>query len=237
MSKDLNNHLSRATAGLLVRIDGRSRAGLQQQIYAAVRRGILSNVIKPGTRLPSSRALAEDLCVSRTALLAYEQLTAEGYHDAVDPAPSSRTKLDDPAGDHNCRLWSRNIRRRPGAPRWRCRPPGGGAGASRPFRAGARVDSFVATMVPAGESAAPTVTTANSTTTTPLVFLTCGRRSPACQVAATRTAVVLTSPALTGVRPCHLLLDPATGPAEEPGSRCLQRGPAPGRGRAGAGGR
>jgi GntR family transcriptional regulator / MocR family aminotransferase len=80
MSKDLNNHLPRSTAGLLVRIDGRTRVGLQQQIYAAVRRGILSNVIKPSTRLPSSRALAEDLCVSRTTtLLAYEQLTAEGY--------------------------------------------------------------------------------------------------------------------------------------------------------------
>src|SRR5258706_10066701 len=80
MSQDLNNHLPRSTADLMVRIDGRSRVGLQQQIYAAVRRGILSNVIKSGTRLPSSRALAEDLCVSRTTtLLAYEQLTAEGY--------------------------------------------------------------------------------------------------------------------------------------------------------------
>ena len=69
MSKDLNNHLPRSTADLLVRIDGRSRVGLQQQIYAAVRRGILSNVIKAGTRLPSSRALAEDLCVSRTTTL------------------------------------------------------------------------------------------------------------------------------------------------------------------------
>jgi GntR family transcriptional regulator/MocR family aminotransferase len=80
MLPNVNSHMPRVTAGLLVRIDGRSGVGLQQQIYAAVRRGILSNVIKPGTRLPSSRALAGDLCVSRTTtLLAYEQLTAEGY--------------------------------------------------------------------------------------------------------------------------------------------------------------
>jgi GntR family transcriptional regulator/MocR family aminotransferase len=80
MFKNLNNHIPRPTAGLMVRIDGRSRVGLQQQIYVAVRRGILGNVIKSGTRLPSSRALADDLCVSRTTtLLAYEQLTAEGY--------------------------------------------------------------------------------------------------------------------------------------------------------------
>jgi len=38
-SKNLNNHLQRSTAALLVRIDGRSRVGLQQQVYAAVRRG------------------------------------------------------------------------------------------------------------------------------------------------------------------------------------------------------
>src|SRR5882724_1840063 len=80
MSKNLNNHRPRSTAALLVRIDGRSRVGLQQQIYVAVRRGILNSAIKSGTRLPSSRALAEDLCVSRTTtLLAYEQLSAEGY--------------------------------------------------------------------------------------------------------------------------------------------------------------
>jgi GntR family transcriptional regulator/MocR family aminotransferase len=79
-ARTLNNHLPRLTTPLLVRIDGRSRVGLQQQIYTAVRRGILSSAIKSGTRLPSSRALAEDLCVSRTTtLLAYEQLTAEGY--------------------------------------------------------------------------------------------------------------------------------------------------------------
>ena len=70
-------------AGLLVRIDARASEGLQQQVYRGVRREILDGVLPPGTRLPSSRALAEDLNVSRTTtLLAYEQLLAEGYLDA-----------------------------------------------------------------------------------------------------------------------------------------------------------
>ena len=38
-----------------------AREGLQQQIYVAVRRAILDGVIASGTRLPSSRTLAEDL--------------------------------------------------------------------------------------------------------------------------------------------------------------------------------
>jgi GntR family transcriptional regulator/MocR family aminotransferase len=80
MSSATHSHLGRSNAGLLIRIDPRARAGLQQQIYAAVRRAILDGVAAPGTQLASSRALADDLCVSRTTtLLAYEQLTAEGY--------------------------------------------------------------------------------------------------------------------------------------------------------------
>jgi GntR family transcriptional regulator/MocR family aminotransferase len=69
-----------AAATLLVRIDSRLREGLQQQIYASVRRVILEGIVVPGSRLPSSRALATDLGVSRTTtLLAVQQLQAEGY--------------------------------------------------------------------------------------------------------------------------------------------------------------
>ena len=65
---------------LLIRLDPRARGALQQQIYAGIRRAILDGVVAPGTRLPSSRAVAEDLGVSRTtAVLALEQLLAEGY--------------------------------------------------------------------------------------------------------------------------------------------------------------
>src|SRR4029450_6593422 len=84
MSLDTSNHFPRPpAAGLLVRIDSRATQGLQQQVYSEVRREILDGVLPPGTRLPSSRALAEDLKVSRTTtLLAYEQLLAEGYLSA-----------------------------------------------------------------------------------------------------------------------------------------------------------
>ncbi len=65
---------------LLIHLDPHARGGLQQQIYAGVRRAILDGVVAPGTRLPSSRAVAGDLGVSRTtAVLALEQLLAEGY--------------------------------------------------------------------------------------------------------------------------------------------------------------
>jgi GntR family transcriptional regulator/MocR family aminotransferase len=64
----------------LVRLDTRREQGLQQQIYASIRQAILDGVVVPGTRLPSSRALAGDLGVSRTTtLLAVQQLQAEGY--------------------------------------------------------------------------------------------------------------------------------------------------------------
>jgi GntR family transcriptional regulator/MocR family aminotransferase len=142
MSKNLNNHLQRSTAALLVRIDGRSRVGLQQQIYAAVRRGILSSVIKSGTRLPSSRALAEDLCVSRTTtLLAYEQLTAEGYLTTrsgsgtfvADEIPDdlARTTASRPSASKHPPLSRRGTAMAAMPSAWRRLP-----GSSRPFRAG-----------------------------------------------------------------------------------------------------
>ena len=70
--------MTQSTTPLLIRID--ERRPLQQQIYAEVRRAILDGLVAPGARLLSSRALADELNVSRTTtLLAYEQLTAEGY--------------------------------------------------------------------------------------------------------------------------------------------------------------
>ena len=71
---------ARPATSLLIRLDPRAGGALQQQIYAGIRRAILDGVVAPGTRLPSSRALAADLGVSRTTtLLGLEQLLAEGY--------------------------------------------------------------------------------------------------------------------------------------------------------------
>src|SRR5262245_57902175 len=78
------NHSARPPAtDLLIRVDHRAETGLQQQVYFGVRRAILDGILAAGTRLPSSRALADDLNVSRTTtLLAYDQLSAEGYVSA-----------------------------------------------------------------------------------------------------------------------------------------------------------
>lgn len=53
---------------------------LHQQLYTHLQRAILRGDLKPGKRLPSTRALSIQLHVSRnTVLHAYQQLIAEGY--------------------------------------------------------------------------------------------------------------------------------------------------------------
>ncbi|HEY6141206.1 MAG TPA: winged helix-turn-helix domain-containing protein, partial [Thermoanaerobaculia bacterium] len=53
---------------------------LTTALYDELRTSILQGDLQPGTRLPSTRALAEERGVSRnTVLNAYEQLLAEGY--------------------------------------------------------------------------------------------------------------------------------------------------------------
>ena len=62
------------------RIDRGAPEPLFRQIYAEVRGAIAARALRPGTRLPSTRALAARLGVSRaSAVAAYEQLAAEGW--------------------------------------------------------------------------------------------------------------------------------------------------------------
>src|SRR5215472_17425805 len=62
----------------MLQLDG--TGPLHQQIYRAFRNEILSGVLAPGERVPSTRTLADLLKVSRnTTVSAYEQLLAEGY--------------------------------------------------------------------------------------------------------------------------------------------------------------
>jgi GntR family transcriptional regulator / MocR family aminotransferase len=57
---------------------------LYQQVYAHLRSSILSGELKGGVKLPSTRALAEELSVSRNTILnAYRQLMAEGYLEST----------------------------------------------------------------------------------------------------------------------------------------------------------
>jgi GntR family transcriptional regulator / MocR family aminotransferase len=64
----------------LIALDDRSRTPLYRQLYDSLRRAILAGQLAPGTRLQSTREMAEELGVSRnTVVNAYEQLLAEGY--------------------------------------------------------------------------------------------------------------------------------------------------------------
>jgi GntR family transcriptional regulator / MocR family aminotransferase len=63
---------------IVLQLDG--AGSLYQQVYRAFRDEVLSRTMAPGERVPSTRALAHLLKVSRnTAVSAYEQLLAEGY--------------------------------------------------------------------------------------------------------------------------------------------------------------
>lgn len=63
-------------------IDPESEMGLAQQIYEAIRGGIIEGRIAPGDQVPPSRELADTLGVSRhTVTTAYGRLAAEGYLD------------------------------------------------------------------------------------------------------------------------------------------------------------
>src|SRR5215218_10961218 len=71
---------SRRAPPLGVVLDPASPLPLHRQIGEQVRRAILEGRLKPGTRLPSSRLLAQDLdCARGTVVLAFDQLAAEGY--------------------------------------------------------------------------------------------------------------------------------------------------------------
>lgn len=53
---------------------------LFSQVYRAIRAEILNGRMHPGAKVPSTRAIASDLAVSRNiVVIAYEQLLAEGY--------------------------------------------------------------------------------------------------------------------------------------------------------------
>lgn len=58
---------------------------LYQQLYGRLQRAILAGRLPGGSKLPSTRALADELMLSRnTVLTAYEQLTAEGYIESIE---------------------------------------------------------------------------------------------------------------------------------------------------------
>src|SRR5436305_2504745 len=74
---------------LLLALDQGLQGPLHEQLERRLRDLVRSGRLPPGTRLPSSRALAAELEVSRGVVLeAYGQLTAEGYLTASQGAPT-----------------------------------------------------------------------------------------------------------------------------------------------------
>ncbi|MGZ4304809.1 MAG: MocR-like pyridoxine biosynthesis transcription factor PdxR [Solirubrobacteraceae bacterium] len=85
---------------LLVTLDRSSGATLHEQLELGLRESVRSGRLAPGSRLPSSRALAAELGISRGVVLeAYAQLTAEGYLTSSQGAPTrvaSTTSIERP---------------------------------------------------------------------------------------------------------------------------------------------
>jgi GntR family transcriptional regulator / MocR family aminotransferase len=97
------------TASLPIFMEARGERTLQEHIYRCIRQSILDGLVDRSRRLPSTRTLAASLGVSRTtALLALEQLRAEGYVVArrgsgtflaprlPDPRPATIAQLPQP---------------------------------------------------------------------------------------------------------------------------------------------
>ena len=81
---------------LTIRLETKSQLPLYEQIYIYIKNDIQSGKIKYGDKLPSTRALAKYLDVSRSTIeLAYEQLLAEGYVEAQAYRGFFVTKIDD----------------------------------------------------------------------------------------------------------------------------------------------
>ncbi len=102
------------TSASEIGIDREDREPIQSQIARQVRALVLSGRLKPQTRLPSTRALSDELGVARaTVVEAYEQLASEGYletrsgsgtrvaaelPDSLLTAPARDTAKDAPRG-------------------------------------------------------------------------------------------------------------------------------------------
>lgn len=100
---------------VLVELDRSARDPLSLQLERALREGVRSGSLRAGTPLPSTRALATELGVSRGLVVAaYAQLLAEGYlrprknappvvASGVGGAAEARTLEADPEWPHNLR--------------------------------------------------------------------------------------------------------------------------------------
>ena len=83
MSTQSNVAVGEFPADLLVELDRARPRGLRAQLERGLRQAIARGSLPPGTILPPSRVLADELEVSRSLVVgAYEQLVIEGYLEA-----------------------------------------------------------------------------------------------------------------------------------------------------------
>ncbi|MEV7522646.1 PLP-dependent aminotransferase family protein [Streptomyces sp. NPDC091371] len=106
-----------------------SEIPLTSQIQRFIKKEVTEGILHPGTRLPSSRRLADDLGVSRSVVVeAYGQLVAEGYLEAVQGAGTQVVRHLDrpvPAPPVPSLLDDGHAARREPPVRWDLRPGGG----------------------------------------------------------------------------------------------------------------
>ena len=104
----------------VIAVDRHGEKPLHRQIYDAFRAMILDRRLQPGQQIPSTRALAEELGISRIPVLgAYAQLIAEGYIETrsgagtfvttslSDQFPGARPAFESTADDHGSSAISR----------------------------------------------------------------------------------------------------------------------------------
>jgi GntR family transcriptional regulator/MocR family aminotransferase len=85
--------------GPLLLIDRTVGRGVVRQLVDGLRRGILDGALRAGDPVPSTRALAGELGVARSSVVAaYEQLAGEGYLELRQGAATRVAALDAPGG-------------------------------------------------------------------------------------------------------------------------------------------
>ncbi|KRC61658.1 hypothetical protein ASE14_12535 [Agromyces sp. Root81] len=88
--------------GPIITLDRASGLPIGAQLVTALRQGVLDGSLRPGDPVPSTRALAKALGVSRSAVVsAYDQLAGEGYLETRQGAATRVAEIQpllDPAG-------------------------------------------------------------------------------------------------------------------------------------------
>ena len=95
---------------LLVELRRDTGVPLHQQLESGIRTRIRAGLLRADTVMPSTRALAQDLGLSRGVVVeAYQQLVAEGYLVSRGGGRSSRSKQSGPRrtpGLRSAAVWS-----------------------------------------------------------------------------------------------------------------------------------